>query len=94
VRQISPSGGGRGEELTVWPNPASKNLEVKSYGFKETGEKIIRVYNLQGIKVEEIKIAKITESLNMNVQAWKPGLYFLHLSINGKAVSSTKIVVE
>jgi len=94
VRQISPSGEGRGEELTVWPNPASKNLEVKSYGFKETGEKIIRVYNLQGIKVEEIKIAKITESLNMNVQAWKPGLYFLHLTVDGKAAGIAKVVVE
>ncbi len=79
-------------ELKVWPNPVKDMLKVKSLKFKVKGEKMIRVYNSLGLKVEEILVPDNTETLIVNVREYKRGLYLLQLIISNKVVGSTKII--
>ncbi|NOX46418.1 MAG: T9SS type A sorting domain-containing protein [Chlorobi bacterium] len=106
VRQISPSGGGRGEVLQIWPNPAKDQVTLSLYcppkqstgGWKcaagRENKGTISIYDLQGIKTKEISIQPNTETLSINLETWPSGLYFLQLTVNGKAVGSAKVVVE
>ncbi|MEZ5147725.1 MAG: hypothetical protein R2759_11805 [Bacteroidales bacterium] len=48
--------------LIVWPNPTNGKFEVRCSQF-EVGQKIIKVYNSQGIKVDEIKILRKASNL-------------------------------
>jgi len=92
VHEFSPYVRGWGEDLKVFPNPVNKKLKVKSLKLKVTGTKIIRIYNSQGLKVEEIKIPDRKESITINVQSWPKGIYFMQLVIDGVAVGSKKII--
>jgi len=94
VEEFFPYVGEQGEELTVFPNPASKKLKVKSLGLSVKGKKVITVFDIYGHKTKEISIPNNTETLSINVQSWNPGLYFIRFTINGESVGSAKVVVE
>ncbi|MCD4696088.1 MAG: T9SS type A sorting domain-containing protein, partial [Bacteroidales bacterium] len=94
IHEFSPSGGGWGEELKVWPNPTTGKFEVWSSRFEGEGNKIIRIYNSQGFKVEEIDVPDDKETLTIDVHGWKKGIYFLRLLINGEERGSKKIIVN
>ena len=92
-------------ELRVWPNPVEDWFQVTGfppslrYGgqagsrFQVAGNKIIRVYNSQGLKVEEIKIPTEKETISVNVQGWPKGMYFMQLAVGGETVANTKVIV-
>ena len=92
VHELFPYIRGRGEELYVYPNPVSKKFKVKSLKLKVKGDKTIRIYNSQGIKVEEIKMPTRKEIITVNVQSWPKGIYFVQLVVDGVAVGSKKII--
>ena len=79
-------------EFKVWPNPTSNRFTVHSSQFTVHEEIIIRVYNSQGIKVEEIDIPEMKETITINVQSWSKGIYFVQLVVDGEAVGSRKII--
>ena len=94
VVELSPSGGGRGEVLMVWPNPASRELYVKCWEFGVKGDKVISVFNIYGRKVKEIKVPDGIEMVNIDVENWDRGLYFLRMTVDGKVKGGAKVVVQ
>lgn len=89
------------ESCIIYPNPAIKKFEVRSRKFLQRtsygevrGTKMIRVYNSQGLKVEELTIPENTEALSVDVEGYQRGLYFLQLLISNKVVGQTKLIVQ
>ena len=93
VVEFSPSGGGQGEELQIWPNPACKTLSVKSLKLGVEGEKVVTVFDIYGRKVKEMIIPKNKESISFDVGGWESGLYFIKMMIDGESVGGGKVVV-
>jgi hypothetical protein len=103
IRELSPSGGGQGE-VRVWPNPTNGKFEVRfsfadaseknSSEFEVKGEKVIRIYNSQGIKVEEVKVPEGIDTCTFNAEGWTRGIYFLIVEFSGQLIGSAKIVVR
>jgi len=87
----------KGEQgLRVWPNPA-KDMVTLSLSKCEAGagkEKMIRVFNSHGLKVEEIEVPDGLEALTIDVSGYNRGLYFLKLIINGKAIANQKVIIH
>jgi hypothetical protein len=79
-------------ELKVWPNPTKSKFEVWSLEFEVAGNKIIRVYNSQGLKVEEIKIPKGIESMEVDVSKYTNGLYYLQYIHANKILETVKFI--
>jgi hypothetical protein len=94
VVELSPSGGGWGEELKVWPNPANEMFNVQSSIFEDKGARVLNIYNSQGVKVEEIKIPAGKETVTVNVQGWESGIYYLRMTASGMNLGSGKVIVK
>ena len=104
VRELPPFGVGKGEELRVWPNPAKEMFKVQCSGFgssmfggsklKAGNNKVLSVYNSQGLKVKEINIPAGKETLTVDVKGWQRGIYFLRMTEGGKSLGSGKVVVN
>jgi PKD repeat protein len=80
--------------FSVFPNPATNHINILFHKFSPSGENEITVFNIFGQKIKEIPIQQNAENISIDVEDWKPGLYFLRLSINGKTIGSSKVVVE
>jgi len=63
--------------IKICPNPVNERLIVSGSIFKINGEKLIRIYNALGLKVEEIIVSEATESIILNVQGWEKGMYVM-----------------
>ena len=85
---------GKDELFSVFPNPASSKLKVIGLNLKTEGEKTIMVFNKYGQQLKEISLSKKTENISIDVQDWKPGLYFFSLMVNGENVANKKVVVK
>jgi len=83
-----------GDKLKVWPNPVKEKFQVTGFRFQVSCNKIIRVYNSQGLKVEEVEVPEGKETITVDVGGWRRGLYFVRLIVNGEEHESTKIVVN
>ncbi len=83
-----------GQMFSVFPNPAFKELNIKFLNSGVKGNMVLVVFDSQGNKVLEINFPDKREIISIDVENWKPGLYFLQFSANGKTVGSSKVVVE
>lgn len=79
-------------ELRVWPNPAKKSFQVSGSMFQVEGKKVIRIYNSQGLKVEEIKVPEGNETMMIDVTGLKKGMYFLKLKMNNRQSVASKFL--
>lgn len=82
------------EGLKVWPNPTTGVFSVQCSEFSVEGEKIMRVFSAQGIKVEEVKVPDGKEIMSINASDWLKGLYYVQLIIEGKAIANQKVIVH
>ena len=104
VEDFSPFGGGKGEELKIYPNPAKDKFKVQCSKFgssmfggsklKAGNYKVLSVYNSQGLKVKEINVPAGKETLSVDVKGWQRGIYFLRMTEGGKSLGSGKVVVN
>ncbi len=99
VPELSPSMRGQGEELSIWPNPTTGKFSIQSSGFSRRdaygrvgGTKVIRVYNSQGLKVEEIEVPYGVESLEVDVSKYSNGLYYLQYIHANQIVETIKFI--
>jgi hypothetical protein len=76
------------EGLTVYPNPASDNVTVSVPNGETSG---ISVYNVSGSLVQSA--ADFHATTTVDVSQWQKGIYFLHITNQGKT-SVTKLVVQ
>jgi len=79
-------------ELRVWPNPVNEWFQVTGSMFQVAGKKVIRIYNSQGLKVEEIKVPEGNETMMIDVTGLKKGMYFLKLKINNRQSVASKFL--
>ena len=81
-------------KIKVWPNPTTGLVTLSLSKCEPIAGQAtyIRVYNSQGLKVEEIEVPKGKETIVVNVQGWTKGMYFVQLVIDGEAVGSEKII--
>ena len=54
--------------------------------------KVIRIYNSQGLKVEEIKVPYGVESLEVDVSKYTNGLYYLQYIHANQIVETMKFI--
>jgi hypothetical protein len=70
------------DTFNMYPNPASNNLTIKS---KFNIEKI-NIYNILGKKV--LEVSPNTNNTNIDISAFKKGLYLVQMDSNGKSNTS------
>ncbi len=94
IEELSPSEGGWGEELIVWPNPAKDQvtLSLSKCAARRGKAGAISIYDLQGIKVEEILIPKNTESIEVDVSKYHKGIYYIQYIQSGRLKGTTKFI--
>ncbi len=78
TRLINPTG--KVEILSIIPNPASEDIEIK-VNLIEEGVSTISVYNLNGAKLREFSLNEGTglKTINLNLKDFDNGLYFIEL---------------
>ena len=94
------------QELRVWPNPTSGMFQVSGLPAAQAGSKpayrkgrfqvagpnIIRVYNSQGVKVEEVMVPEKVESFRVDASRYPNGLYYLQLISDDQVIDVTKFI--
>lgn len=71
-----------------------KKIRISDSGrFQVANPQIIRVYNSQGVKVEEVTVPAHTESISLDATGWRRGLYFVRIEC-GNEMSSAKLIVN
>jgi len=82
----------REDGIMLSPNPATNKFEVCSSKFAVWGNKMIRVYNSQGLKVGELKVPDGVESLQVDVSKYTNGLYYLQYVHSNQIVETVKFI--
>lgn len=76
------------------PNPATNNTTLK-YNFASTPKtSSIKVFNMIGVLVKEIKVEGVEGKTQIDVSTLSDGVYFYSLYINNKAVSTKRLIVS
>ena len=96
VEELSPSGGGKGEDLSIFPNPTTDKftLSLSKCAVCRGKAGFISIYDLQGTRVEEIIIPKNTESIEVDVSKYHKGIYYLQYVQSGKIKGTTKFIKQ
>ncbi|MBC3542413.1 CARDB domain-containing protein [Rufibacter sediminis] len=91
IQELSPE-----HKLTLWPNPATKNLSIEAKGFKN-GEKAaeITVYSIAGQKVITKKATIVNQDLKatLDVTNLNHGLYLVYIQV-GDTLTIRRVAVE
>lgn len=88
------------EGLKVWPNPTQNKLQLSGSGLGHTealevwsdGNRFIRIYNSQGMKVDEIGVPDNIESLEIDASGYLNGLYYLQYIHSGQILETLKFI--
>jgi hypothetical protein len=90
-RKFRVSGFGPGHTEVMLRRPTegrpSRNIEVWS-----GGNRVIRIYNSQGLKLDEVKVPDNVESLEIDASGYVNGLYYLQFIVSDKVVQSRKFI--
>ena len=76
--------------MDVFPNPISEIVNIEFSD--ELTEGILEIYNITGIKFDEIQVHDKTVSISMN--HLPDGLYFINAKVDGRSVHNAKIIVN
>ncbi|MDP2387143.1 MAG: T9SS type A sorting domain-containing protein [Bacteroidota bacterium] len=76
------------------PNPATSNVSVK-YNFSSTPKSaLVKIYNMVGNLVKEIKVEGTEGKTQLDVSSLNDGIYFYALVVNDKLISTKKLIVS
>lgn len=80
--------------LSLWPNPASTDLNLETHGF-EPGKWDVQLSDLQGkvILKTNIRLLDFKNTSTLDVSNIPNGMYFLHLN-NGKKTWVKQVVIQ
>ncbi len=98
VRELPPIEAGNNGALRVWPNPTNSKVTLSPEFIEvskcepENNSRTIRIYNSQGLKIEEIKVPKQSKSIEVDASLYKSGLYYLQLISDEKVIGTTKFI--
>ncbi len=80
--------------IQIYPNPTKGKFEVRCSKFDVKEDKIIRIYNSQGVKVEEVKIPEGKKIASVDAENWPKGMYIAAAYLDGLIVGQTKIIIH
>jgi hypothetical protein len=79
-------------ELICFPNPAKGSFTI---AWEAQNSAMIRITNLEGKLLEELKAAEYDGTVNISTAKYKPGVYFVSLlSPGGETIAGSKIVIK
>ncbi|MGB0931220.1 MAG: T9SS type A sorting domain-containing protein [Chitinophagales bacterium] len=76
-----------------YPNPAQNRVTFQ-HRLPKGKEAVLEVYDLKGRLINNEKLIIDNEELVLDIEAWESGLYLYRVRIEGREVSSGKLVVE
>ena len=79
--------------LKIYPNPAQNKFQVQCFEF-QVSSCIIEIFDIYGRKVKNIKIPKGKNTIEVNVEGWRKGLYLVRVRDGQGVVGSEKVVVN
>lgn len=78
----------------VYPNPATKFVNIDYKLPTEIDNASVKIVNLLGSVVKEQSINKQNNTLRMDVSSLNDGIYFYSVTINDEAYSTKKLIVR
>jgi len=81
---------GKTATATIYPNPATNNINIKFENVE--GPAQVRIANINGQVVLDQQIFVANDVVNVNLPGIKPGVYFVNI-ISEKAVLTRKLVI-
>lgn len=82
-----------GNQLIIYPNPAKEVLRFKVSGLSSGKDYSLEMFNAIGKQVQEIKAVGGQQELKLNVESYKPGIYFVVLKEGTQTVTITKLIL-
>ncbi|MEM6262970.1 MAG: T9SS type A sorting domain-containing protein [Bacteroidota bacterium] len=80
--------------LSPYPNPATHTAHL-SYSLPLAAQHAqLKVYNLIGRQVDQLPLEQSVTDIQLPVQDWMPGVYVLYLVVDGKEITSRKLVIR
>jgi hypothetical protein len=76
------------------PNPAVNNTAVKYSFASQPKSSSIKVYNMVGMMVKEIRVEGTEGKAQLDVSGLTEGVYFYSLIVNDKVVSTKRLIVS
>jgi hypothetical protein len=76
------------------PNPAVNNVAVKYNFASQPKTSSIKVYNMIGVMVKEVRVEGVEGKAQFDVSGLTDGVYFYSLIVNDKIVSTKRLIVS
>lgn len=94
---IKPAITNKENKFNVYPNPSNGNTSIE-YSITNDSDVSLEIYNVLGVKVAELVSGrKSVGTYKVNIQEnnnLRSGIYFVRLSINGKANTKQLVITE
>jgi Secretion system C-terminal sorting domain len=78
----------------IYPNPASQYATIDYTVQQNFNVASISFYNLLGKQIAEYDLNKSSDKLKVNVSNWESGMYMYKLTVDGRKVSTKKLLVN
>lgn len=89
---ISGSSTGLASDISIYPNPANSMVNFKpSTGVNSNF--MIKILSISGLKMEQFDLSA-KEDFQINTSKYTPGLYFIEVLQEGKAIEIKKLLIE
>jgi hypothetical protein len=94
VTAITPVLNGRSEMANAMPNPAISTTSIPYSLATPSANARLKVYDLLGQEVRNIPLRSQSGSVQLDVNSLRNGIYFYSLVIDGRAVSTKRLIVN
>ena len=81
-------------DLKLFPNPANDEINVAFQSSDLSGQKKIRLINLQGQIIEDFNLSSKTSSFKIPLENYSSGIYFLQYLKDGEIMDVEKMIVN
>ena len=85
------------EKITIsniYPNPATQFATIDYTVQQNFNSASVTFYNLLGKQIGEFELSKASDKLRVNVSNWESGMYMYKLTVDGRKVSTKKLLVN
>ena len=82
----------RNQELVIYPNPASYELNVEFIQSSMQRNCILNVYNSMGVRVKSVEIPKVNKNYKFNIMDLQNGIYFVHIVSENQVIFYSKFI--
>jgi hypothetical protein len=78
--------------LKIYPNPANDEIKI-AFSKLGKGNNILKIFNAQGLPIQEVKIAENSIELFYSVKEYTSGLYLFMLVNENTIIDKTKLLI-